>query len=267
MKSLKPVWVVVLCVAVAAIFMLSPYGQKALMADDTKADSAQTSVVAMAETETEAEVEAETTTTSDGIVETTAPKEISAEATITTSANADTTSEAHVLMPRTLGNPDAPVKIEEFASLSCPHCADFHTHVFPKLKSEYIDTGKVYFTFTDFPLNAPALEGALIARCLPEARYFKFLSFLFEKQADWAFDGMHTQYLKQNARLLGLGEEDANECLSNEKLRMGMVSKMQEAQKQHQVNSTPSFVINNSKVVSGGQSFEAFKEEIDALLK
>src|SRR5690606_15453244 len=59
---------------------------------------------------------------------------------------------------RTLGNPDAPIKVEEFASLTCGHCAAFHNSTFLQLKSKYIDTGKVFFTFTDFPLNAPALD-------------------------------------------------------------------------------------------------------------
>lgn len=71
-------------------------------------------------------------------------------------------------LAKELGDENAPVVIEEYASLSCNHCASFHKDTFPKLKEEYIDTGKVYFIYNDFPLNASALDGAMVARCMPE---------------------------------------------------------------------------------------------------
>src|SRR5215831_3460001 len=84
-----------------------------------------------------------------------------------------------------IGKPDAPVTIIEYSSLSCPHCAAFHKDVFPALKSEYIDSGKVRFVMREFPLNESALGGAVIARCLEPSRYFAFTGLLFAKQEDW----------------------------------------------------------------------------------
>src|SRR5208337_131257 len=86
-----------------------------------------------------------------------------------------------------IGNADAPVTIIEYSSLGCPHCAHFHADVFPELKSQYIDTGKVRYVMREFPLNEPSLAGAVIARCLDPSRYFAFTSLLFSKQPDWAF--------------------------------------------------------------------------------
>lgn len=167
---------------------------------------------------------------------------------------------------RSLGNPDAPVKIEEFASLSCSHCAHFHKDTFPKLKAEYIDTGKVYFTFTDFPLNAPAIEGAVVSHCVPEDQYFSFLSFLFEQQEQWAFAPNFKIKLAQNAKLLGLNDETLKACDESAELRQSLIEKMQKAQKEHDIQSTPSFVFDGSTMVKGAQSFEEIKKLIDAKL-
>ena len=68
------------------------------------------------------------------------------------------------LATRSMGDPKAPVRLDEYASLSCPHCADFTKETFDKIKATYIDTGKVFYTYTDIPLNAPALEAAMVAR-------------------------------------------------------------------------------------------------------
>ena len=81
-----------------------------------------------------------------------------------------------------LGAEDAPVTVIEYASMSCAHCALFHSQTFPDLKKHYIDTGKVRFIFREFPINRPALEGAMIARCAGPDRFFGFLKILFAKQ-------------------------------------------------------------------------------------
>lgn len=165
-----------------------------------------------------------------------------------------------------MGNPDAPVKIKEFASLSCPHCADFHTGTLPQVKKELIDTGKVYFEFVNFPLNASAMDGALIALCLPEDRYNQFISFLFEQQAKWAFDQNYRQILKQNAKLLGASEEKLDACLADEKKKAAIVAKMQEAGEKYKIQSTPSFVINEKETFAGALPFAEFKKKVEPYL-
>jgi len=171
------------------------------------------------------------------------------------------------LAPRIMGDENAPVTIEEFASLTCSHCAHFNKETFSALKEKYIDTGKVKFIYNDFPLNAPALEAAMVARCLPEARYFQFIKFLFETQDQWAFNKDYSASLKQNSKLLGLNDESYEACVENEALKGGLAQKMQEAGKKHEIKSTPSFVINGTEKINGAQPLAAFEKVIDRLLE
>lgn len=170
------------------------------------------------------------------------------------------------MMPRVMGNPDAPVKVEEFASLSCSHCADFYKNTFPKLKADYIDTGKVFFIYTDFPLNAPALDAAMVARCLPPAHYFNFIKMLFENQAQWAYGEDHRDILQKNAGMLGMSTDSFNACVNNEDLKKALTTRMTEAADKHKVQSTPSFVLNGTDLLKGSHDYESFKAKIDALL-
>ena len=173
-----------------------------------------------------------------------------------------------MLAPRSMGDPKAPVRLEEFASLSCPHCAHFATEVFEQIKTAYIDTGKLYFTFTDYPLNAPALEGAVISHCVPEDQFFKFLSFLYQTQDQWAFADNYKFRLEQNAKLLGMTGDRLKACQENAALRQGLVAKMQVTQKDFGIESTPSFVIDGKEVLKGALSFGDFQKVInDKLVK
>ena len=167
---------------------------------------------------------------------------------------------------RTLGDPKAPVHIEEFASLSCSHCAHFEEAIFPELKKKYIDTGKVFYTFTDFPTNAPALDGAIVARCLPPERYFPFIVTLFATQEQWAFSAGYKDALRQYSKLAGLNDAKFDACLADKKLKDGIIQQMQERGQSKKVNSTPSFLIND-KLLVGAMPIENFDEAIADALK
>ena len=167
-----------------------------------------------------------------------------------------------VLAPRAYGNPDAPVVIEEYASLSCGHCAQFYNKVLPKLKAKYIDTGQVYFVYHDFPLNAPALTATVIARCMPQDRYFTYVSYLYKSQDSWAYEGNYENILKQNAKLAGGNGDAIEKCLADDNLRAVLVGNMQTAAKDLGVNSTPTFIINGKKAFSGVRSLGDFESYI-----
>lgn len=188
-----------------------------------------------------------------------APTDTAAPATVTIDVNA-------ALSDRTLGDTSAPVKISEHASFTCGHCGDFHRETFAKLKKEYIDTGKAYLVFSDFPLNAPAVQASMVARCLPQEKYFDFVSLLFEKQQDWAYNPNYLDYLKVEAGKAGLDEAHFQACIQNTELQEGIVNRMKGVQAQWNINSTPSFVINNRNTVSGAIPFEEFKKLIEAEL-
>src|SRR6478736_5031450 len=101
--------------------------------------------------------------------------------------------EPPALGDRVLGRTDAPVTIVEYASATCPHCAAFHKDVFPQLKSEFIDTGKVRFIFREFPFDDLALAAFMLARCAPPDKYFPMIDVLFEQQKVWASKEARTE--------------------------------------------------------------------------
>lgn len=170
------------------------------------------------------------------------------------------------LSERILGNPEAPVKIIEHSSFTCGHCGQFHQKTFKAFKEAWIDSGKAYLVFSDFPLNAPALHASMIARCLPEDKYFDFVQMLFENQSEWAYDVNYLTYLKQKAAENGLDEDSFKACLSSTALQDGILARVRASQSQWNISSTPSFVINNDQVVSGALSFADFDAAVKAAL-
>src|SRR3984893_11436443 len=85
-----------------------------------------------------------------------------------------------------IGSDKAPVTIIEYASMTCPHCAHFEETTLPELKKRYIDTGKVRYVMREFPLDALAAAGFMLARCAGQDKYETIAETLFAKQADWA---------------------------------------------------------------------------------
>lgn len=165
-----------------------------------------------------------------------------------------------MMAPRTLGKPDAPIKIVEYASLTCGHCAHFHTNILPELKEKYIDTGKVFFEFREFPLNDPALKATITARCLPAERYEAFISLLFKSQDQWASSADFMGVLRQNAKLAGLSDARFDACQNSQELKAKIADVMQQAQNQWKVESTPTFVINDgAETLSGAQPVAEFE--------
>lgn len=191
-------------------------------------------------------------------------EESAADMTTDTSAADDLVEKAMAV--RAMGDPNAPVTIEEYASLTCSHCAEFYKGTFGELKENFIDTGKVYFIYHDYPLNGPALEAAMVARCLPKARYFQFIKFLFENQDSWAFTGKHKEALKQNAKLLGLGGEAYDACVNNLDLKQALVDKMQKAANDLKIKSTPSFILSNGEMIQGSQPYPVFEKKLNGLM-
>jgi protein-disulfide isomerase len=168
------------------------------------------------------------------------------------------------LSDRILGNPSAPVKISEHASFTCGHCGEFHKTTFDALKTEFIDTGKAYLVFSDFPLNAPAVHASMVARCLPTDKYFDFVSMLFKTQEDWAYDANYLDYLKTKSGEAGLSEAKFQACINSTELQEGIVNRMKGVQAQWNISSTPSFVINNRTTISGAYPIDEFRKMIAA---
>lgn len=170
------------------------------------------------------------------------------------------------LADRGVGDPNAPVRIDEFASLTCSHCAHFNNDTYPALKEKYIDTGKVYFVYNDYPLDRAALDAAITARCLPIEQHEAFIKLLFKTQRQWAADG-YMKALQQNAKLAGLSDEQFKECHENAAYKNGLEGKIKEAQENHKIQSTPTFVLNGGKeTIRGASSIKSFEQVIEKLL-
>lgn len=165
-----------------------------------------------------------------------------------------------VFAPRAIGNPEAPIKVIEYASLTCSHCAHFHNDVLPALKSKYIDTGKVYFEFREFPLNDPALKAAITARCLPVDKYEGFVGLLFKTQNHWAAGLEYMAALRQNAKLAGMSDATFDACHAEPAFKTKMAEHMQQAQDQWKISSTPTFIINDgAEILSGARPVAEFE--------
>ena len=163
---------------------------------------------------------------------------------------------------KVLGDPAASVTIIEFASLSCPHCAEFHKTRFDWLKENYIDTGKVRFIFRDFPLNRPALLGSMVAHCADPSKYFAYLSLLFKNQEKWAFSQPVEEQLVKLARVSGMGQEKLLNCLQDEALAEKIIQSRLESQNKYNIESTPSFLVGDQLIV-GVPSEERLRELIE----
>lgn len=163
-----------------------------------------------------------------------------------------------------LGDPNAPLTILEYSSLTCPHCAHFHSETLPALKERYIETGKVRLVYRDFPLDQRALEAAVLAHCGGPDRYYGFVDVLFKQQASWA-RAEDLGPLKQIGRLAGLTEEAMDACLADQALIDAILQVRLDGQEEYEISSTPTFVIGD-EVVSGALGIDEFAEIIDPLV-
>ena len=165
---------------------------------------------------------------------------------------------------RILGNPDAPITIVEYASMTCPHCAHFADDVLPDLKKKWIDTGKVRLVLRDFPLDDEAVHASMIARCAPPDRFYAFVDTFFADQDKWVTASDYQAALTRLAELGGMSREEFDNCLKNTALENKIVEGRLIASKELDVNSTPTFFINGTKF-TGAPTVEEFDKVLSGL--
>ena len=171
---------------------------------------------------------------------------------------------AHINAPRVMGDSNAPIKVVEFFSMTCGHCANFHNITFPKVKSDMIERGLIQFEMRPFPLDGLALRGHALARSLPTTRYFPMVKALMSQHKQWVRAEDPLAALMKIARLAGISEAEFNKTMTNRALLEKLVEMRQTALDDWDVSSTPSFVINEDKVLSGNMNYETFVQEINA---
>ena len=167
-----------------------------------------------------------------------------------------------------LGKADAPLTIIEYASTTCGHCATFHKTTLPKLKSEWIDTGKAKLIYRDFPTGPKGLSvgTSMIVHCAGPERYFGLLGLVMEQQEKWMGAADKLAELKKLAKLAGLTEDKVDACLKRQDLSDAIEFRAKEAHEKLGIDSTPSFVIDG-KVLVGAQSFESLDKALKAAKK
>lgn len=177
-----------------------------------------------------------------------------------------------------LGQADAPITVIEYASMTCSHCAEFHTNVFPEFKKHYIESGRAKFVMRHFVLNGPDLAASMIARCAPQDRYYALIDLFLKRQNVWM---PRWQALGQPApdatladlaikadmddfvRPAGITSSRVKECLDNEGLRNDLLKMRGAGQQEFNITGTPTLIING-KVYDGEQTFAAFDKALRA---
>lgn len=174
---------------------------------------------------------------------------------------------APAIAEMSVGDPNAPVTLVEYGMFTCPHCAAFAQEVYPKIKENYIDTGKVRLVFREVYFNKPALWAAMIARCAPSDRYFGIVDVLFSTQRNWAAEPDEKAML---AKLYGIGRQagltdaEMDACMQDRAKAEALVADYQKNAAADGIDSTPTFLINGTKV--GNMPYDEFAAKLDAAL-
>ena len=166
-----------------------------------------------------------------------------------------------------IGPQDAKVTLVEYASFTCPHCATFHTTVYPLLKADYIDTGKLRFELREVYFDRFGLWAAMIARCGGEARYFGVTEMIFKSQPEWTGAGEPAavvEALKKIGRTAGMDDAAMDACMQDQATAEAMISHFEANFAADGIEGTPTFLINGAK--HSNMSYDKMKEIIDAEL-
>ena len=181
--------------------------------------------------------------------------------------NADDVTKPQPLPDMALGAADAKVTVVEYAAPTCPHCAAFNMDVFPRIKSEYIDTGKVRYVFREFPLNIKDLACSMVTRRIAgddSAKYFAIVDIMFRQQDRLVEKTSDT--LRLIGRQAGLSAQAVEDCLKDQAMQDKISIGQKYAEDVLKVEGTPTFFINGDMIV-GGAAFEEFAKRINSLLK
>ncbi|MEP4195074.1 MAG: DsbA family protein [Aliishimia sp.] len=168
-------------------------------------------------------------------------------------ANAQETGDIDIstIKDMQIGNPDAPVTVIEYASYTCPHCANFHAGTYKQLKADYIDTGKINFVYREVYFDRYGLWASAVARCADTpTSFFGISDLIYSTQAEWSRAGEPAaivEELRKIGRLAGLGNEQLEACLTDQDKLRTLVAWYQHNAEADGISSTPSFVINGKK--------------------
>ena len=167
-----------------------------------------------------------------------------------------------------IGSNDALVKIKIFSSLTCPHCANFHIKIVPKIIEEYVETGKVQLLFIDFPLDQAAFNASKLLHCVDQNKQLKYLDTIYENQTEWT-NGVNIDEINNNLKKivenLGISPDKFSKCLINETISDKILNERINSNKKYSIESTPTIIINEKKL-EGSASFKNIKKKIEKII-
>lgn len=169
------------------------------------------------------------------------------------------------LEQKSFGDENAEIKMLEFASLTCGHCAKFHNEVMPIIKKNYIEKGLIHFTYKDFPLDKYALKATIIARCSGNKNFFNFLDVFYKKQKDWTRTQDPFKSLLKIAKFGGLKDEELKVCVGNKSIEDGVLKDRLKSSKDYDITATPTIYLNGEKY-KGDLTIEALDSKLKSLL-
>ena len=162
-----------------------------------------------------------------------------------------------------IGSNEAVVKIKIFSSLTCPHCASFHMNVVPKIKENYLESGKVQLIFIDFPLDQSAFNASKLLHCLDKEKRMNFLDIIYKDQKKWTAGSSLediNKNLKKIVKNLGISSEKFDKCIIDEEISDKILNERIDASKKYSINSTPTIIINEKKL-EGSANFKNIKKK------
>ena len=167
-----------------------------------------------------------------------------------------------------VGSYDAAVKIKIFSSLTCPHCANFHMSVIPKIKENYVKSGAVQLIFIDFPLDQAAFNASKLLHCIDKKKQMIFLDIIYKNQDKWA-NGSTIEKINKNlkeiAKNQGMTPDQFDKCLIDEAISDRILNGRIEANQKYSINSTPTIIINEKKL-EGTANFKNIKKKIEKII-
>ena len=167
-----------------------------------------------------------------------------------------------------IGSYDANIKIKIYSSLTCPHCANFHNKIVPKIKKEYVDPGIVQLIFMDFPLDQAAFNASKLLHCLNQEKKITYLDTIYENQNKWT-TGSNIDEINNNLKKIvkdfGIDPNQFDKCLSNESISDKILSERIDANKKYSIDSTPTIIINEEKL-DGSATFKNIKKTIEKII-
>lgn len=188
-----------------------------------------------------------------------------------------------------MGNPDARVKLVEYASLTCPHCREFHETAAATIRSKYIASGNVSYEYRNFVLNGPDYAASVLARCQGASAFFGLLDSFYADQQGWTEPFGRISKADQDAlgklpedqavrrlaelggladyvKLRGMPRAKFDQCLADPTQMKAINDLRNKAVDEYKINGTPSFLINGT-VQEGVFTWADLEPKLQAALR